>query len=359
MEFNRAINRLKKDVWALFSAAFILGICLIALFAYQLAPDQTRYANQMHLSIHSQPPGFSCKILIIPRASDPSSKSYFFTGNLNAQEEIPVKEVFWTEDGISFKRYGNATDYLEKVTFDQFPDGITKEKIETHFLKEHLFPLGTDKYGRDLLSRLIVGSRISIAIGFVAVIISLILGVFLGALAGFFGGLVDKIIMWFINVMWSIPTLLMVIAITLALGRGFWQVFIAVGLTMWVEVARLVRGLVKSTKEELFVQAGTVLGFSKTRLLLNHILPMTIAPLIVLSAANFASAILMESGLSFLGIGAQPPMPSWGGMVKDHFRYLLIGKPYLALLPGLAIMSLVLAFMTLGNSLRDALDVRS
>jgi peptide/nickel transport system permease protein len=151
----------------------------------------------------------------------------------------------------------------------------------------------------------------------------------------------------------------MVIAITLALGRGYWQVFVAVGLTMWVDVARLVRGQVKSIKEELYIQASNALGFSKTRILIGHILPMVVAPLIVISAANFASAILMESGLSFLGIGAQPPMPSWGGMVKDHFRYLLLGKPYLALLPGLAIMSLVLAFMTLGNSLRDILDVRN
>ena len=111
--------------------------------------------------------------------------------------------------------------------------------------------------------------------------------------------------------------------------------------------------------KESFVKAGKVLGFSKIRLIFNHILPMTIAPLIVISAANFASAILMESGLSFLGIGAQPPIPSWGGMVKDHFRYLLLGKPYLVVLPGIAIMSLVLAFMILGNSLRDALDVRN
>ena len=182
---------------------------------------------------------------------------------------------------------------------------------------------------------------------------------FLGAVAGYLGGWVDRLILWLINVVWSVPTLLMVIAITLALGRGYWQVFVAVGLTMWVDVARLVRGQVKSIKEALYIQAGTVLGFSKTRILTKHILPLVVAPLIVISAANFASAILMESGLSFLGIGAQPPMPSWGGMVKDHFRYLLLGKPYLAILPGLAIMTLVLAFMTLGNSLRDILDVKN
>ena len=116
---------------------------------------------------------------------------------------------------------------------------------------------------------------------------------------------------------------------------------------------------VQSKGLETFIKAGKVLGFSKGRLILNHILPITIAPLIVISTSNFASAILMESGLSFLGIGAQPPIPSWGSMVKDHFRYLLLGKPYLTLVPGIAIMSLVLSFMILGNSLRDALDVRN
>lgn len=357
MEFKRALNRLKKDVWALVSALYIIGICGVAVFAYQLAPDSTRFANQMRLSIHSKPPGFSCKVLTIPRNAVMEDQN-FFTGSLNINEDIPIEDIRWTEQGIAFKRYGNATDYFETIPFSQFPEGTQRADVERLYLKEKHFLFGTDKYGRDLLSRLIVGSRISISIGFVAVVISLVVGVFLGALAGFYGGGLDKLILWFINVMWSIPTLLMVIAITLALGRGFWQVFVAVGLTMWVEVARLVRGLVKSTKEEIYIQAGTVLGFSKTRILVHHILPMTLAPLIVISAANFASAILMESGLSFLGIGAQPPMPSWGGMVKDHFRYLLLGKPYLAFLPGLAIMSLVLAFMTLGNSLRDALDVR-
>ena len=226
-------------------------------------------------------------------------------------------------------------------------------------ISEKKFLLGTDKYGRDLLSRMLIGIRISLAIGFVAVFISLVIGITLGAIAGYFGGKVDAAIMWLINVTWSIPTLLLVIAITLALGKGFWQVFIAVGLTMWVEVARLTRGLVKTAKEELFIKAGKILGFSKGRLILNHILPITIAPLIVISTSNFASAILVESGLSFLGIGAQPPIPSWGSMVKDHFRYLLIGKPFLTLVPGIAIMTLVLSFMILGNSLRDALDVRN
>ena len=180
-----------------------------------------------------------------------------------------------------------------------------------------------------------------------------------GAIGGYFGGSIDRLIMTLINVVWAIPTLLLVIAIVLALGRGLWQVYLAVGLSMWVEVARVVRGQVKSTKEKMYIQAVKVLGFSDFRILLKHILPTVISSLIVISAANFASAILMESGLSFLGIGAQPPAPSWGGMVKDHFRYLLLGKAYLALLPGAAIMLLVLSFMLLGNGLRDAFDVKA
>jgi peptide/nickel transport system permease protein len=205
---------------------------------------------------------------------------------------------------------------------------------------------------------MLVGIRISLAIGFVAVFISLIIGVTLGAIAGYYGGKIDAAIMWVINVTWSIPTLLLVIAITLALGKGFWQVFVAVGLTMWVEVARVVRGQVLSVKEQQYVTAARALGFKDFRIITKHILPNCLAPVIIISAANFAGAILIESGLSFLGIGAQPPMPSWGGIIKDHYSYIILGKPFLALIPGVAIMSLVTAFMMIGNGLRDALDVK-
>ena len=167
----------------------------------------------------------------------------------------------------------------------------------------------------------------------------------------------DRIIMWIINVTWSIPTLLLVIAITLALGKGFWQVFIAVGLTMWVEVARIVRGQIKQFKERQFVIAAKVMGYNDFRIITKHILPNIYSPLIVISAANFAASILIESGLSFLGLGAQPPMTSWGLMIKDHYNYIILGEPFLAIIPGLCIMLLVCAFMLLGNSLRDILDV--
>ena len=190
-------------------------------------------------------------------------------------------------------------------------------------------------------------------------LISLIIGVFLGSLSGYYSGNVDRLIMWIINVTWSIPTLLLVIAITLALGKGLWQVFIAVGLTMWVDVARVVRGQVIIIKERQFIIAARVLGFSDFRILVKHILPNIVSPLIIISAANFAASILIESGLSFLGLGAQPPMASWGSIIKDHYNYIILGKPMLALIPGICIMSLVMAFMLLGNKLRDKLDVKN
>lgn len=358
MKKDIVYKKFLKDLWALFSILFIFILVLAAVFAYQIAPDSTSNANQMHLSIHSQPPGFKSEMLVLYNKNQQTKKGSFFSGEINNREEIPIQDYKLQTNGVNIQPFGSPPNYYEFIELSKLQSPFSESIFRERHLEEKIFLLGTDKYGRDLLSRLIIGSRISLSIGFIAVFISLLIGVILGALAGFFGGYLDKAIVWLINVFWSIPTLLMVIAITLALGRGFWQVFIAVGLTMWVEVARVVRGQVLTLKEKSFIEAAHALGYGKTRIIWHHILPLLVPPLIVISAANFASAILIESGLSFLGIGAQPPVPSWGGMVKDHFRYLLLGKPYLTLLPGLAIMSLVLAFMTLGNSLRDILDVK-
>ena len=164
--------------------------------------------------------------------------------------------------------------------------------------------------------------------------------------------------MWLVNVTWSIPTLLLVFAITMALGKGFWQIFIAVGLTMWVSVARLVRGQVMVIKELEFVQAAKALGFKNSRIILRHILPNILGPLMVIAASNFATAIIIEAGLSFLGIGVQAPMPSWGLMIKENYNFIITHNPLLAVIPGITIMVLVLAFNLLGNGLRDAVDVK-
>ncbi|WP_100610067.1 ABC transporter permease [Confluentibacter lentus] len=352
-----ALQKFKKNFWGVFSFCFILLVGVVSVFAYVLAPDNSQYANQMHLSIHSKKPGFTVSMLTIPSGMDLDQNVFdkIFFGTKNADTEIPISSFAINKDTLSYTEY--ASDGLKGIE-KAISLSVFSNNNPQDFIKQKTFLFGTDKYGRDLLSRVLVGARISFFIGFVAVFISLVIGIFMGSIAGYFGGKIDAFIMWVINVTWSIPTLLLVIAITLALGKGFWQVFIAVGLTMWVEVARVVRGQIISVKEMQYVTAARALGFNDFRIIIKHILPNIMAPVIVISAANFASAILVESGLSFLGIGAQPPMSSWGAMIKDHYNYIILGKPFLAIIPGLCIMSLVMAFMLIGNALRDALDVK-
>ncbi|WP_412986459.1 ABC transporter permease [Pontimicrobium sp. IMCC45349] len=353
-----ALQKFKKNFWGVLSFWFIVVVGLISIFAYVISPDNSQYANQMHLSIHSQKPGFKVQMLTIPSQNSIAQGvlDKIFFGVKTNDTEIPISKYQINDNELTYTEY--ASDGLQgqakTIALTVFKD----ENPET-FITNRTFVFGTDKYGRDLLSRVLVGARISFFIGFVAVFISLVIGILFGSIAGYYGGKIDAVIMWLINVTWSIPTLLLVIAITLALGKGFWQVFIAVGLTMWVEVARVVRGQIISAKEMQYVTAARALGYTDGRIILKHILPNILAPVIVISAANFAAAILIESGLSFLGIGAQPPMASWGAMIKDHYNYIILGKPYLAIIPGLCIMSLVMAFMLIGNTLRDALDVKN
>ncbi|MDC1063539.1 ABC transporter permease [Flavobacteriales bacterium] len=326
---------------------FVIVLCFFTSFcSYLFIPDKTPYANQMYLELATLPPFSETQFLVTPKNNviKQSFFAYFFKGKKMDFIKTPI------------------------VDYDEFTGGVnyillsTNEKVKytgSYFIKNQTFWLGTDRFGRDLLSRIIYGVRVSMSVGIIAVIISLIIGITLGLISGFYGGIIDDIIMWFVNVIWSIPTLLMVIAITLALGKGFWQVFVAVGLTMWVEVARIIRGQVIAIRELEYIEASKVLAYSPYRIITKHILPNVIGPVIVISAANFAAAILIEAGLSFLGIGAQPPIPSWGSIIKDHYSYIIMDKAYLAIVPGTAIMILVLSFMVLGNGLRDAFDVRN
>jgi len=341
-----AWKKLRKDKLSFFALIFIIVFVMLGVFAVILSTDSSPMANEMHIELATQKPFTKVLFLDIPK-KDINKVSFMegiFIGKPSSVNRIPIDKYTAIQNGLTYFPYESEF----KQTF-----------VGNYRISSQTFYFGSDKYGRDLLSRVLHGIRISLSVGFIAVFLSLFIGISLGLIAGYFRGKTDDIIMWFINVIWSIPTLLMVIAITLALGKGFWQVFIAVGLTMWVEVARIVRGQVLSIRELEYVEAGKALAYKPFRIIFKHILPNVIGPVIVISAANFAAAILIEAGLSFLGIGAQPPIPSWGGMIKDHYSYIIMDKAYLAIIPGIAIMSLVLAFMLLGNGLRDAFDVKN
>ena len=339
----------------LISLAFIFFCFLISVFSYFIIPDDSQYSNQMHLPIHSMPPGFKVTILEIPNYIN-LNESYLstkFFGVKNPSKEILIKNYDFLESGITYENYNDEKIFLN---YDVFPKSTSKNKIKSEYIKVRKFIFGTDSFGRDVFGRIILGTRVSLSIGFIAVLISLIIGLSIGMLGGYYGGFIDKVVMSIINIFWSIPTLLLVIAISIALGKGFWQVYIAVGLTMWVEVARLVRGQVISEKNKDYIIATKVLGYSDLRILIKHLLPNILGPILIICAANFASAILIESGLSFLGIGTQPPIPSWGSMIKDNYQFIILGKAYLAFIPGISIMLLVTSFMFLGNNLTDLIN---
>lgn len=332
----------------------------MAVFAYPLAPDSSPDANNMVVELSARPAGYKQQFLLVPRrqVADAGFVARIFSGTPAPYHYVPINGYQWQGNELV------AQHYIDAGMQDTLHYSLADLKINTvgELDKERIttctYLLGTDRYGRDILSRLLIGTRVSIAVGLVSVILSLSIGIVLGAAAGWYGGIVDDAVMWLINILWSIPTLLLVFAITLTIGKGFWEIFIAIGLTSWVSAARLIRGQVMQLKEMDYITAAKALGFKDSRIIFRHILPNIAGPLMVIAAANFATAILIEAGLSFLGIGVQPPTPSWGLMIKEHYNFLIAGNPLPALIPGLAIMVLVLAFNIVGNALRDAIDVR-
>lgn len=391
-------KRLLNNKPAMFGLIIILFSSVIALLGYIIMPDSTPDANGGAIQIQKREPGFTVKLLKIRKNREIPDRGFLgkaIHGQENPYTIIPISDyeikgftIYANElnGGGPAKEYPlvNAVKPLyigpteslngkgEKVVIEDHQvqyvdqDGEVKsisrealiEEFERNNIEERTYLLGTDRSGRDMLSRLIFGTRISLAIGFISVLISMVLGISLGSLAGFFGGNVDKVIMWLMSVVWSIPGIMLVIAISLVLqSRGVWVAFLAVGLTMWVDVARVVRGQILSIRQKLYIEAARAAGIKNIQIIRKHIMPNILGPLIVIATANFAAAIILEAGLSFFGMSVQPPTPSWGIMIYEGYNSIgTTGSWHLILLPGLAISTLVLAFNLLGNGLRDAYD---
>ncbi len=390
--FSRSLKRFKRNKPGVLGLIVIILAVVVAILGYSITPDQTPDANDQVLELASHTPGFTIQMLKVKKNRNVDQNGFFMTmlfGRENPYELKPitgyvvegnqvVASIYQGEKRKTVEKAIDIVDLLyaldpsKEVEWNGEAATITLASgtIVTTSLSEmqallpdqidsRSFLLGTDNFGRDMLSRTLIGVRISLSVGAIAVIISIFIGVILGAMAGYFRGIVDDIIMWFINVIWAIPTLLLAFALTIILGKGFWQIFIAVGLSMWVDAARLIRGQVMGLRESQFVEAAKSLGYSNFRIIVLHVIPNITGPLIVIAAANFASAILVEAGLSYLGIGVQPPAPSWGSMLSENYGFIISGKPFMALVPGVAIMILVMAFNLVGNAFRDALDVRT
>ena len=366
-EFQKAWMRFRRNRPALLGFCFIGMAVFVAIFGYALASDHSPDANMQIPELALLPPG--TRVLLLPvKLNRPAPKASWIAmlanGQAPSEKLIPVaaNSLQLAGDSVHFQYFGtkqrlgsahllqlfyNVADSIfnmEGAYFFKNDAGeiqeVSKADLQGKWMNKPVlisryYAVGTDKYGRCMLSRLLLGFRVSLLVGLIAVAISLSIGLFLGMAGGYFGGRFDDFVMLLVNTVWSIPTLLLVFAIVLALGRGIGIIFLAVGLTMWVDVARIVRGQTLALRKLPFIEAAQSMGLGHWRILRRHILPNLLGPVLVVTAGNFATAILVESGLSYLGFGVQAPTPSWGSMLNENYGYAIGGKPLLAMAPAL------------------------
>lgn len=352
-----AVLKFLKNRLAVLSLSFILILSILSIFCYFFIPDHTHAANEQFPKLAEKPPGYT--VSIIKQKNETKDNSNFFEKMLYGYERnytiIPIDSIVAIDK-----------NYVEIYPFKSVKYKIEKKVLldeKGNYSSKKTFYLGTDQLGRDILSRLILGSRVSLMVGFFAVVISSFIGILLGGIAGYYRGWVDKVVLWKMSVFWSIPTILLAMSLFVGLkayfSSNFWLIFIAIGITMWVSMARIVRGQVMAYKNIQFVEAAQSLSYSNSRIIFKHILPNLVGPIVVVMASNFANAILVESGLSFLGMGVQAPMPSWGSILSEYKNFIGTNLSFLAIIPGIAIMLLVLSFNLVGNGVRDALDIKN
>jgi peptide/nickel transport system permease protein len=328
-------RRLRRNKLSMIGLIITFVLIVIAVFAPLFAPFDP---NMQVLEYATKPTGFHGNVLLLKNSVNPSEPTPLPIAEYRIQGD---RVIYTTDEGRD-----------KSIAISQLAGTSEKEWHKTPF-----YYLGTDRYGRDVVSRLMYGARISLTVAFFSELLSIVIGILLGAIAGFYRGWVDDVIMWFTTVVWSIPALLLIIALSIALGLGLWQTIIAIGITGWPDMVRIVRGQFFSLRESEYVEATKALGLSNLRTIFRHILPNSIGPIIVIATAGFASAIVYEASLSFLGLGVQPPTSTWGQMIHDGYGYIAAGSNWgLTIFPALAIMIAVFAFNLFGDGLRDALD---
>lgn len=333
-----AWRRLRKNVGAVVGLAIIVTMVVMAIFAPLITPFEP---TSTILEYAVKPSGFRGSVLKKVNPSNPDAPYLIAVSSWR----IDGDTVRWIDP--SGKAYSESVSAMAGSGPEEWHD-------------EPLFLLGTDRQGRDIYTRLVYGLRVSLSVGLISESIALMIGVFLGALAGFFRGWVDDVVMWGVNVVWAFPSILLVIAFSVMLGQGFWQTFIAIGISSWVDIARIVRGQFFSIREQEYIEATRAFGFSSFRVIVRHMLPNAIGPIIVLGTAGFATAIIAEASLSFIGLGVQPPTPSWGQMIREGVGYIALGTNWsMTLYPCLAMALAVFAVNLFGDGLRDVFDPKT
>ncbi len=328
-------RRMRKNKVSMVGLWVVCFLTLVAILADVVAPMDP---NRQVLEYNRKESWFRGNVLVVNSG-----------GGKYAERLVPISSFTESRDSVRYVDPDGRPASLPKTVL------VGKDSTEWH--QEPLYILGTDTFGRDVLSRLIHGARISLSVGLIAESISVVIGVVLGALAGYFRGWPDGVIMWLTNVIWSFPFILLVIAFSMVFGQGYWQACLAIGLANWVDMARIVRGQFFSLRETEYVEATKALGFGSYRTIFRHILPNAVGPLTVVATAGFASAIIAEASLSFIGLGVQKPQASWGQMIADGYGNVLAGLNWgLAIYPAAVIAIAVFAFNMFGDGLRDALD---